>query len=167
MVPSSPEKGFGAGSGLETQKLIVRQPAKLAELGQLLDTIDGLTNRVSERAGEDVSADLGGAGAAGAMVRSGQQPKRISPRDQAIAAIPEPAVIQQKLKQHIEAEVKTLNRQAKKIARIGGAGAAYRLNELYARIRRLNALLADLLEASVEVLKRLFIRVFIDEQPVF
>ncbi len=32
--------------------------------------------------------------------------------------------------------------------------------------RRLNALIRDILEASMEVLKRFFVRVFIDQQPI-
>ena len=39
-------------------------------------------------------------------------------------------------------------------------------NKFNKRIRRLNSLIAEILEASYEVLKRLFIRVFIDKQSV-
>ena len=74
--------------------------------------------------------------------------------------------MQKQLEQHIRSEVKKLRKQARTIARIGKPGAAYHLNNLYARIHHLNALLAAILEASYDVLKRLFIRVFIDRQPI-
>lgn len=90
----------------------------------------------------------------------------MSARDQAIAAIPQPAVIQRELATHIRMEVKQLRKQALTVARMSKPGAAYKLNQLYARIHRLNGLLGDLFEASYEALKRMFIRVFIDKQPI-
>ena len=59
-----------------------------------------------------------------------------------------------------------MNREVKKISRFGKPGAAHKLNDLYARIRRLNGLLSDLMQASYEVLKRIYIRVVIDKQSV-
>ena len=52
------------------------------------------------------------------------------------------------------------------IVRSKKPGSAYALSQLYAKIRHLNALLADLLEASYDVLKRLFVKVFIDKQAI-
>jgi hypothetical protein len=162
-LPSSPETGLGSGSTIETKRLIVEQPPKVQALLEALEAIESIPMRVSERTGEDISADLGAAGA-GAGAR--RDDRGVSPRDQAIANLPQPATMQKQLEQHIHAEVRTLSRRASSIARASGPGAAHRLNQLYARIRRLNALITELLEASYEVLKRLFIRVFIDNQPI-
>ncbi|MBI3331816.1 hypothetical protein HYZ99_02540 [Candidatus Peregrinibacteria bacterium] len=155
--------GSGGLEKVERSKLIVAQPKQLKELGQILDTIESLSQRVSEGSGEDRSGDMG---SAGTMVGAGAGTTGMSPRDEAIAHLPAAAVMQKQLEEHIRKEVKRLNREAKLIAKQGKPGAAYALNNLYARIRRLNALIAELFEASVEVLKRLFIRVFIDKQPV-
>ena len=71
------------------------------------------------------------------------------------------------LARHIEKEVKTLRRKVRRAARRASKpGNAHKLNELYAQIRQLNALLANLFEASYEVVKRLFVRVFIDKQTI-
>ncbi len=165
-TPSSPEKGLALSNSVETSKLIVTQPAKLAELNDLLMTFESFSNKVSERTGEDRSGDMGGAGTGGA--KRDDSAKGASPRDQAIAAIPtEPAVLQKQLQQHIEQEVQLLSKRAKALsASIAKPGNANKVNKLYARIRRLNSLLADILEASYDVLKKLFVRVFVDEQPV-
>ncbi|MDD5623780.1 MAG: hypothetical protein PHI23_03665, partial [Candidatus Peribacteraceae bacterium] len=90
----------------------------------------------------------------------------ISPREQAILNLPSPEAMQTKLRQKIHMEVKQLHKQIHSISRVSKPGNAFKLNLLYARIRRLNGLLAELVEASFEVLKRLFVRVFIDEQPI-
>lgn len=162
-LASKEMSGSGGLEKIERSRLIVAQPKQLKELGQLLDTIEGLSQRVSEGTGEDRSGDMG---AAGSMVGTAAGATGVSPRDQAIARIPVQAVMQKKLEEHIRAEVKKLNREAKRLARQANPGAAYALNNLYARIRRLNSLIAEILEASYEVLKRLFIRVFIDKQSV-
>ncbi len=165
MAVSSPEKGPNTIKSVETSKLIVRQPAKLAELGKLLETFDNLSARVSERQGEDISGDLGGGGGAGGG--KGQQgDQSVSPRDLAIERIPPFEIVRKKLETHIQGEVRKLERQARKLSRSSAPGSAYKLNDIYARIRRLNALLYQMLEASVEMLKRFFIRVFIDQQPI-
>jgi hypothetical protein len=148
---------------METSRLVVRQPSKLKELTNLLETFENLNARVSERTGEDRSGDMGG----GTGMTSGQQGTQgTSARDQAIKKIPAAAVMQEKLTRHIKQESKKLERLARTVARSSAPGSAHHLNELYARIRHLNALIHDLLEASLEVLKRLFIRVFIDQQSI-
>jgi len=76
-------------------------------------------------------------------------------------------VIRKELAKHIENEVKTLRKQVRHATRrISKPGNAHKLNELYSRIRRLNTLLANMFEASYDVVKRLFVRVFIDKQPI-
>lgn len=164
MSVSSPEKGPSTIKSVETSKLIVRQPAKLAELGKLLETFDNLSARVSERQGEDVSGDLGGGGTGGTAGTKGDG--GISPRDLAIERIPPFEIVRKKLEGHIHGEVRKLEKQARRLSRASQPGSAYKLNDIYSRIRRLNALLYQMLEASVEMLKRFFIRVFIDQQPI-
>lgn len=147
---------------VERPALTVTQPDKIANLLDTLNLIDAM----SERMGEDRSGDLGGAGGQmGGAVQARQQ-KQISPRDQAIANLPAQEVMQGKLVKNIEEEVGKLRHQIRSIPATGKPGSAYKLNKLYARIRRLNGLLAELFDASYEVLRRLFIRVFIDEQPI-
>ncbi len=164
MATASPEKGLTTLSSVETNKLIVRQPAKLAELGKLLETFENLNARVSERVGEDISGDMGGAGM-GAGAGQGDD-SQASPRDIAIKNIPPEAVMKERLTHHIEKEVRKLEKLTRAMARSGQPGSAYRLNELYARIRRLNSLLAEIATAAYEVLRRLFIRVFVDQQAI-
>lgn len=161
-LSASPDKGPSLSSNVEaSNKLIVSQPPKLMELNDLLVSLEALPSRISERTGEDKSGDMGASGAAGT-----QQGAQVSARDQAIAAMPEPAVVRVELAKHIKDEVKTLEQLAKRTKRMGKPGGAYTLNEIYSKIRRLNSLLAEIVEASVELLKKLFIRVFIDKQPI-
>jgi hypothetical protein len=145
----------------ERQVLTVTQPEKIAGLLDTLNIIDQMSERISE----DRSGDLGGGGTGGTQ-RKGQKTKQTSPRDQAIANLPPEKEMQEKLSRKIITEVRQLRRQIRSIPATGKPGAAFKLNKLYARIRRLNGLLAELFEASYEVLRRLFIRVFVDEQSV-
>ena len=167
MASLSAEKGPSTLLSVESSKFIVRQPAKLKELNNLLETFENLNARVGERVGEDMSGDLGGAGAGTGT--SGQQgdDTAISPRDAAIMKMPTaPEILRQKLGGHIHTEMRKLEKLARRAARSSKPGAAHSLNEIYAKIRRMNALLHELLNTSIEVLKRLFIRVFIDQQPI-
>ena len=165
-VTSSADTGLSGPRGIEKSRLIVRQPSKLKELTNLLETFENLNARVSERVGEDVSQDLGGAGA-GAGATGGQQGTQgSSARDQAIKNIPVAAIMQQKLTKHVQAETRKLEKLARTVAQSSAPGAAHKLNALYAKIRRLNSLIREILEASIEVLQRFFVRVFIDQQPI-
>lgn len=146
---------------VEKQVLTVTQPSTIASLLDTLTVID----RMSERMSEDRSGDMGGAGGQQKGGQAGTQGKQVSPRDQAIANLPAQEVMQQKLVQKIHQEVKKLNRQISSLS-TAQAGGAHKLNKLYARIRRLNNLLAEILEASYEILRRFFIRVFVDEQAI-
>ncbi len=144
--------------------LTVHQPEKLENL---LDTI-GLLSSITERMSEDRSGDMGGSGAAkGKGSTTASTAGGVSWRDEAIAHLPVPAVMQQKLQEHILLEIKQLRKQVQTTAlRISRPGSAYKINQLYAKIRRLSGLLQDLLSASAEVLKRFYIRTFIDKQSV-
>ncbi|MFH0769917.1 MAG: hypothetical protein V1926_00910 [Candidatus Peregrinibacteria bacterium] len=156
------EKAHPLESGDKRSGLVVVQPK---ELGDILASINAMSESApSERIVEDKSGDLGGS----ASGKTAQTKKTISLREEAIARIPqELSVVRVKLQQHIKEEVKELQQEIRKAARrITKPGMAYRINELYARIRRLNALLTQLFEASYDILKRFFIRVFIDRQPI-
>ncbi|MFH1444327.1 MAG: hypothetical protein ABIG34_02975 [Candidatus Peregrinibacteria bacterium] len=140
--------------------LTVTQPATISSLLDTLNLIDQMTERI----GEDKSGD--GTSTGGKMQASGAGARAISPRDQAIANLPSEQVMQKKLKEKIHTEVRLLRKQIRSIPSSGKPGAAFKLNKIYARIRLLNRLLATLLESSLDVIKRLFVRVFVDEQPV-
>ncbi|MBI2636244.1 hypothetical protein HYW84_02875 [Candidatus Peregrinibacteria bacterium] len=163
-LPSSTDR-VSASQSVETARLIVRQPGKLQELTNLLETFENLNARVSERTGEDRSGDLGGAGA-GSAAGSQQGTHGSSARDLAMQNIPAAEVMHNKLERHIRQETRRLEKLARTASRLSAPGSAHKLNELYAKIRRLHALIHDILDASIEVLKKLFIRVFIDQQPI-
>jgi hypothetical protein len=118
----------------------------------------------AETTGEDRSGDWSGASGTAMATQGAQQ--GTSARDQAIANLPAPAQMQKQLEAHIRAEVKELRKQTRLIVRSRKPGSAYALAQMYAKIRHLNALLADLLEASYDVLKRLFVKVFVDRQAI-
>ncbi|OGJ71878.1 hypothetical protein A2454_06340 [Candidatus Peribacteria bacterium RIFOXYC2_FULL_55_14] len=159
---ASPEAGKQNETSVEVSPtLIVSQPKKLEGLLETLVLLD----RVSETIGEDRSGDMGGSGAAGA--KQGDDEQEISLRELAIANLPDTPVMQKHLRTHIEKEVKKLQKQVRYAARRATKpGTAFQINRLYARIRRLNALLAELLEASHEMLKRLYVKIFVDKQTV-
>lgn len=163
MINHSPEKAPGPQQSIESAPAsVVVQPTKV-EFGSFLDSI----SKMSDATGEDKSGDWSGSGGGTAVATSGgAQTKGQSARDRAIANLPIPVVMQKELQKHIRTEVTKLRAQAKSIAAMSQPGSAYKLNKLYAQIRHLNALLASLFEASVDVVKRLFIRVFIDKQTI-
>lgn len=164
----TPEKNIGQPKGPDSAPGVVSQPMKIenhlnSQLGVLLQEVNRISETASGTAGEQWSGQSGGAVA----TTGGQQGAQgMSARDLAIAAIPTPIVMQKELEKHIRDEVKKLRKQALAISQMSKPGGAYHLNILYTRIRHLNALLAEILGASVDVLKRFFIRVFIDKQPI-
>ncbi len=179
MGKKSLDKRESGAESVEHSALIVSQPQKLEGLLETITLID----RVSERLGEDRSGDWGGGGGAGgdaavsvarhgavqvggAGAQAGGQTKQTA-RDKAIKNLPKPELMKQKLTRHIEKEVKSVRKQIRKEARRASKpGSAHRINELYARVRRLNSLLSGILDAGYDVVKRLFIRTFIDKQTV-
>jgi len=159
MAGNTPDRHIEHASLAPKPVLTVTQPEKI---GSLLDTLN-LIDQMSERIGEDRSGDMG----SGQMQTGGSTGTRsVSPRDQAIANLPSEQVMQTKLAEAIRSEVSVLRKQIRSIPNTSHPGAAFRLNKLYARIRLLNRLLSNLFESSIDVIKRLFIRVFIDEQPI-
>lgn len=162
-TPASPETGKSLESApASKESLIVSQPKKLEGLMETIALID----KVSERMGEDRSGDLGAAGS-GSMAGAQQGDDGTqSARQIALANLPEPRMMQRQLEKHIYKEVHRLNKQVKKLTRASKPGNAHHINEMYAHIRRLNSILAELVEASYDVLKRLYIRIFVDKQNI-
>lgn len=160
-----PTKNAEGGGSLEQASANVSQPQKLPHLEGMMELLSEI-DRISEKTGEDRSGDWSGTSpGAGAVARSSGQ-TGMSPRDIAIAGIPAPAAMVKQLEAHVLSEVKELRKEIRTVTKLKSPGGAYRLNELYTKLRRLHALLAELLEASYDVLKRLFIKVFIDKQPI-
>jgi hypothetical protein len=142
--------------------LIVTQPPKVEMLLDALAAID----KISERIGEDRSADMGGGGGK-ARGKGDDGTTATSIRDQKIANLPAQEAMRMELQKEIQKEMTELHREVKKAKkRLTRPGAAYKLNALYARIRTLNSLIAELFEAAYDVVKRLFIKVVIDRQKV-
>jgi len=169
MAPLSPEKNIGQIKGPETAPAVVSQPVKIEshmsnQLGSFLEDI----NRISESSGEGPGEQWSsGTGTGGAVATTGTQTTpAVSARDQAIANLPPAAIMQKDLEKHIREEVKKLRKQAFNISRMSKPGAAFHVNQLYTRIRHLNALLGEIFGASYDALKRMFIRVFIDRQTI-
>ncbi len=157
------EKGPKAPESAEAKHLVVTQPDKFQGL---LETI-ALMDKVGESLGEDRSGDMGGGG--GSHVKGGAQgdDDANSARATAIANIPEPQEIRKQLGTYIQKEIKTLRKEVRKQTfSTAKPGSAHQINELYSKIRRLNTLFAELMETSVDALKRLFIKVFIDRQSL-
>lgn len=161
---ASLEAGRQAEKSAEiTPTLIVSQPKKLESLLETLVLLD----RVSEVMGEDRSGDLGGAGGTTGGQQGDDDGIQQSLREKAIAHLPHTPVMQQELARHIEKEVKKLQKEVKRAAkRATKPGSAHQLTLLYARIRRLNALLSDMLHASHEIIRRLYIKIFVDKQSL-
>lgn len=159
MVNVAAERGPVSAPSIESKALIVSQPKRLEGLLMEINTLGGEAIRETS-AGGPSSTWTGGAGD-GAQGTTG-----VSPRDQAIARIPADRVMRSALERHIEVEIRTLRSQAQRLTRLARPGAAFRLNALYARIRRLSGLLREFLNASADTIRRVFIRVFIDKQPI-
>lgn len=159
---ASPETGKTSSAGAETAAaLIVTQPPRVEMLLEALAAID----KISESVGENRSGNMGGSGGRSGKGDDGAAATTI--RDQKIANLPVEHVMRTELEKHIEKEVIELHREVRRAKRrLTRPGAAYKLNALYARIRRLNALIAELFEAAYDVVKRLFIKVVIDRQKV-
>lgn len=159
---STPEKQATHIESGENKNLVVTQPEKFEGL---LETIS-LMDKVSERIGEDTSGDLGGGGGTSGSAQ-GDDDDGLSLRARAIANMPDTPEMRRELGNYIQTEIKVLRKEVRKRAfRASKPGSAHQLNELYSKIRRLNSLLSELMEASVDVLKRLFIKVFIDKQSI-
>ncbi len=138
----------------------VFQPPKLREIVEVID----LMGTVASRVREDKRGDLPVSG--GAATGAGATQTGTTARDEAIAKIPTPAIMQQKLVEHIRREVRIVEKQAKKLSKSQSPGSAYMLSELYRKIRRFSSLISELLAASTEMIKRFYVSIFIDRHPI-
>jgi len=155
------EKGSNTQESAETKHLVVTQPDKFQGL---LETIS-LMDKVSERLGEDNSGDMGSSGSTGNG--QGQDDTGASARAIAIKNIPDVPEMRKSLGVYIQKEIKTLRKIArKKSFHSSKPGSAHQINDIYSKIRRLNTLFTELMETSVDAIKRLFIKVFIDKQSL-
>ena len=164
--PEGPQKRESMESKKEkvevkTMKLTVKQPERIQSLLTVLSDLESISERVSETADHDLGS--GGPASAGAGSR-GDDSQSI--RAQAIKSLPSTSVMRGRLTRHLEHDVRQLERRAKRMARRVGKGSAYLLNELYARIRKIQALIAELVDATAEVVRRLYIRLFVDHQQL-
>jgi hypothetical protein len=157
------ERAEGGGGSSEILHLAVMQPPKMKSLLDMLNILSDLPERISEVSREDASQDLGAAGSAGYAAAKGQG---ASARDQAMRSLPATDVMRTRLTHHLQSEVRELEHQARKLAQSVRQGSAYVLNELYAKIRRIQMLIVELLDAAEEVIRRLYIRLFIDHQQL-
>ena len=158
-VKMSPEVGSAsAPKAIESAPTVVFQPQKLKEVVDIIDLMGNVATRVRE----DNSGDTGG----GTGTGKAQQKSGTSARDEAIANAPAVEVMQQKLVEHLRQEMASIEREARKISRSNDRGSAWLLSELYRKLRSLSTLMHDILHASAEVVKRFYVSVFIDRQPL-
>lgn len=157
----SPETGSANNlNDAEVTPAIVFQPPKLREAMDLID----LLGTVALRVREDSSHDFGVGGST--SYGDGQGTRGTSTRDEAIANAPPVPVMQEKLVMHLRKEMKYIEKQAVKLRCSNSPGTACALNELFRKIRRLSSLIEEILQASTEMIKRFYISVFIDRQPL-
>lgn len=140
----------------------VFQPPKLTETVELINML----GNIQERLGEDRSQDMGGGGMA-ASGQGSQGTAGTTTRDDLLKNLPVPVVMQQKLVSHMKGELKSLEREARKLSSLKGRGSAYALSEIYKRIRRLSTLIEEIVEASVELIRRFYVAIFIDRQTLW
>lgn len=154
-------EGAGSSSLEQSSKTpnVVYQPPKLNEIVEIINVMGNVSTKVREdNAGDWTGATALASGSAG---QSGT-----SARDQAIAKAPSVPVMQKQLIQHLEKEMKTIRKQTKSISGSNARGSAYILSELYKKLRRLSELISQIAHASADVIKRFYVSVFIDHQPM-
>jgi|GEM_PF-412182 len=140
---------------------VVYQPPKLTQIVEIID----LMGTVATRVREDNAGDWTGASGSQSGASSGTGDDT-STRDQAIAKAPSIPVMQKQLIKHLEQEMKTIKKQVRLVSSSKARGSAYLLNELYKKLRRMSELVSQILGASAEVIKRFYVSVFIDHQPM-
>src|SRR3989344_2135023 len=168
MTSQSPHKetrGEGGTSPRESREsfqLTVKQPAKITSLLAVLSDLE----KISERVSEDRSTDLGAGTSTALAGASATQSGELSARQQALQALPAKEVMQRKVTKHLKKEIHHLEREARHLARLSTKGSAHLLTQTYARIRKIQTLIEDLLDAAYEVIERLYVRLFVDQQQL-
>jgi hypothetical protein len=152
------KEGVAVREALGSYRLSVRQPPQVKDLINLLEMLEGVTERVTASKG---ASSIGQVGAQG-----GEDDHRESARYQALANLPDTPLMQKRLVSSLEREVTILKRQARKAAFRLKRGGAFVLNNIYAKIRKIKAMIAEILSATREVVERLYVRLFVDGQPI-
>ena len=140
----------------------MKQPEKITSLLAVLSDLE----KISERVSEDRSTDLGAGTSTALAGASGAQTGTPSARQQALQSLPAKEVMQRKVTKHLQSEIHHLEREARRLARLSTKGSAHLLTQTYARIRKLQALIEDLIDAAYEAIERLYVRLFIDNQQL-
>jgi hypothetical protein len=148
-------------SSSEVAHGVVFQPQKLKEVVDIIDLMGNISSRVRE----DSSGDMGGGGG-GQQGDDNTAGAGTSVRDQLIARAPVVSIMQKELVHHLYKEIHTLERQVKETRQKKGKGSAYIIAEMYKKIRKLSSLITEILYASTEMIRRFYIAVFIDKQPI-
>lgn len=144
---------------VESANAVVFQPQKLREVVEIVDLMGTISNRVREDNSGDAAGGVGPASA-------GRTQQGTSARDEAIAKAPDVPIMQKKLVEYLEREIQTIQKQARQHSRSNARGSAWMLSELYRKIRRLRSLMSEILDASAAMIKRFYVSVFIDRQPI-
>ncbi|MDD5055853.1 MAG: hypothetical protein PHZ00_06340 [Candidatus Peribacteraceae bacterium] len=140
---------------------IVFQPPRLSQIVEIVDVMGNVVESIREENARDLPVTLQKSSAGSAAGTA-----TVSTRDAAIAAAPPVPVMQKRLVKHLKKEVRIIEREVRKLSRSRARGSAYVLSILYRKIRRLSSLIGEILRASTEVIKRFYVAVFIDHQPL-
>ncbi len=146
----------------EVTQGVVFQPQKLKEVVDIIDLMGNISSRVRE----DSSGDMGGGGGGTAQGDQGTAGSQTSQRDEKIKNIPPIPMMQKELVSHLYKEINTLEKQVQSMKTQKGKGSAYMIAEMYKRIRKLSSLITEIVHASTEMIRRFYITVFIDKQPL-
>jgi hypothetical protein len=153
----SPERSMEVSSSSEHGN-VVFQPTKLNEVMEMINFMGNISEKVTEHH----ALFTGSSGAS----TGDQKSQGSSQRDQILQKLPPTAQMQKKLVKHIDAEIASLEKKAKRITRMKRRGWAFELTLVIAHIHRLAAIAREIMRASLEVVRRFYILVFIDHQPL-
>lgn len=137
---------------------VVFQPTKLNEVMEMINFMGNISEKVNEQHAVFTGSSGGSTG--------GQQASGSAQRDQILQKLPPAIQMQRKLVKHIDQQITSLEKKAKRISRSRKRGWAYELNQIFSEIHRLAAIAREIMRASAEVVKRFYILVFIDHQPL-
>ena len=140
---------------------IVFQPPRLSQIVEIVDVMGSVVESIREENARDLPVAGRAIASAGAA-----QTATVSARDAAIAAAPPVPIMQKKLVKHLRKEVRIIEREVWKLSHSRARGSAYLLSVLYRKIRRLSSLIGEILHAGADVIKRFYVAVFIDHQPL-
>lgn len=145
---------------VSTARLTVMQPEKLGDLLNTISLIDKISERSSGGPANDFTTSSGASGGT-------KQDDTQSVREKAIAELPSMHIMQKNLETRMNGDIKKIYKQLQTSGlKAHKPGSAYRYSVLYGKIRRLRSVMAATFSASADVIRRLYIRIFIDKQEV-